>query len=270
MAKKSIKSYDEFMKIAVDAAFGEKAEFSREMWEESLKQRYENDEISFRVSDFDNGNIIRDKSVLDLFSNMDRLDNYIKYEKDAVNKTAAIAARHVVPAGLDDLLKQYTYSAIDEIYGKLSEEYDISEKVSKEYTDNLGKFLPKGASRDEKVPVNEARFGQLNASEKSDVYNTIVSTFFDRDAWKDKDGNIIEPGTAAKEVIDKVAGFADKMGKDALSGDELSANLEYYDDELAKENVKDLAKAFEDEDELEMLNLPMTAKTYRKSSSSIF
>lgn len=85
MAKKSIESYDEFMKIAVDAAFGEKAEFSREMQEESLKQRYENDEISFRVSDFDNGNIIRDKSVLELFSNMDRLDDYIKYEKDIVN-----------------------------------------------------------------------------------------------------------------------------------------------------------------------------------------
>ena len=250
MAKKSIKSFDEFMKIAVDAAFGEKAEFSREMWEESLKQRYENDEITFRVRDFDNGNIIRDKSVLELFSNMDRLDDYIKYEKDIVNKTAAISTRHVVSAGLDDLLNQFTYSAVNKIYDKLAEEYDISENVSAEYKNNLGKYLPKGEIRDEKTPVSEVRFGQLNASEKSDVYNSIVSTFFDRDAWKDKDGNVIEPSKAAKEALDKVVSFVERMEKDALSGDALSANLEYYDDELAKENVKELAKAFEDEDEL--------------------
>ena len=136
------------------------------MWEESLKQRYENEGISFRVSNFDNGNIIRDKSVLELFSNMDRLDDYIKYEKDIVNKTAAVATRHVVSAGLDDLLNQYTYSAVNEIYDKLADEYDISENVSAEYKNNLGKYLPKGEIRDEKTPVSEVLFGQLNASEK--------------------------------------------------------------------------------------------------------
>ena len=57
MAKKTIKNFEDFKRIAVEKAFGEKAEFSRKMWEESLKLRYENDEISFRVSDFDNGNI---------------------------------------------------------------------------------------------------------------------------------------------------------------------------------------------------------------------
>ncbi len=250
MAKKTIKNFEDFKRIAVEKAFGEKAEFSQKMWEESLKLRYENDEISFRVSDFDNGNIIRDKGVLELFSNMERLDDYIKNEKDLANKTAAVATRHVISAGLNDLLNQYTYSGIDEVYDKIAEEYDISEEVAQEYQNTRNQYLQASENRDENIPLSEASLGQLNAQEKTDVYNKVVSTFFDREAWKDKDGNVIEPGKAANEVFDKVSGYANKMEKDALSGDELPNNLEWYDDEFAKEYVEELANVLENEDDL--------------------
>ena len=152
MAKKTIKNFEDFKRIAVEKAFGEKAEFSRKMWEESLKLRYENDEISFRVSDFDNGNIIRDKGVLELFSNMERLDDYIKNEKDLANKTAAVATRHVISAGLNDLLNQYTCSGIDEVYDQIAEEYDISEEVAQEYQNTRNQYLQASENRDENIP----------------------------------------------------------------------------------------------------------------------
>lgn len=247
MAKKTIKNFEDFKRIAVEKAFGEKAEFSRKMWEESLKLRYENDEISFRVSDFDNGNIIRDKGVLELFSNMERLDDYIKNEKDLANKTAAVATRHVISAGLNDLLNQYTYSGIDEVYDQIAEEYDISEEVAQEYQNTRNQYLQASENRDENIPLSEASLGQLNAKEKADVYNSVVSTFFDREAWKDKDGNVIEPGKAVHEVLGDVTAYALQMDNDAVLGDNEYHEVSVYDDEFEKEYVGELTKEFASE-----------------------
>lgn len=248
MAKKTIKSYDEFMKIAVEAAFGEKTEQSRKMWEGSLEQRYKSEEPAFRVGDVGNGDIIHDKEVLELFSNLDRLDDYIKYEKDVVNKTAAIATRHVVSAGLDDLLKQYTFSEIDKIYDVIAEVYDISEEAANEYRNNREQYIRASESRDENTPLNEASLGQLNAKEKTDVYNSVVSSFFDREVWKDKDGNVIEPSKAANEVLDEITEYARQMDMDARFADNPEYEANSYDDEFEKAYVEELTQEFASED----------------------
>lgn len=248
MAKKTIKSYDEFMKIVVEAAFGEKTEQSRKMWEESLEQRYKSEEPAFRVGDVGNGDIIHDKEVLELFSNLDRLDDYIKYEKDVVNKTAAIATRHIVSAGLDDLLKQYTFSEIDKIYDVIAEVYDISEEAANEYRNIREQYIRASESRDENIPLNEASLGQLNAKEKTDVYNSVVSSFFDREVWKDKDGNVIEPSKAANEVLDKITEYARQMNMDARFADNPDYEANSYDDEFEKAYVEELTQEFASED----------------------
>ena len=247
MAKKTIKNFEDFKRIAAEKAFGEKAEFSQKMWEESLKLRYENDEISFRVSDFDNGNIIRDKGVLELFANMERLDDYIKNEKDLANKTAAVATRHVISAGLNDLLNQYTYSGIDEVYDKIAEEYDISEEVAQAYQNTRNQYLQASENRDENIPLTEASLGQLNAQEKTDVYNKVVSSFFDTEVWKDENGNVIQPGKAANEVLGKVTDYALQMDNDAVLGDNEYHQVSVYDDEFEKEYVEELTKEFASE-----------------------
>ena len=244
MAKKTIKSYDEFMKIAVEAAFGEKAEQSRKMWEESLEQRYKSEEPSFRMGDVGNGDIIHDKEISELFSNLDRLELYIKNETDVVNKTAAIATRHVVSAGLDDLLKQYTFSEIDKIYDVIAGVYDISEEAVNEYRNNHEQYIRAGENRDENTPLSEVSLGQLNAKEKTDVYNSVVSSFFDREVWKDKDGNVIQPGKAANEVLDEITEYARQMDMDARFANNPEYEANSYDDEFEKAYVEELTQEF--------------------------
>ncbi len=250
MEKKTIKNFEDFKRIAVEKAFGEKAEFSQKMWEESLKKRYENDEISFRVSEFDNGNIIRDKGVLELFSNMERLDDYIKNEKDLAHKTAAVATRHVISAGLNDLLNQYTYSGIDEVYDQIAEEYDISEEVAQAYQNTRNQYLQASENRNRNIPLSEASLGQLNAQEKTDVYNKVVSSFFDTEVWKDENGNVIRPSKAANEVLGDVTAYALQMDNDAVLGDNEYHEVSVYDDEFEKEYVEELTKEFASEKDI--------------------
>ena len=92
--------------------------------------------------------------------------------------------------------------------------------------------------------MSEVSLGQLNAKEKTDVYNSVVSSFFDREVWKDKDGNVIQPGKAANEVLDEITEYARQMDMDARFANNPEYEANSYDDEFEKSYVEELTHEF--------------------------
>lgn len=246
--KPKIKSYEEYMKVAVEKAYGDTKKMSKEDWDNSVKERYDRGTniYNYRIRDFANQSLMGlTGNATDTFNLLNRLDDIIEHEQDPKRKTLAMAVRHVAAPKMEEIIASSMFASVDTFYSEIDDEYDMPMDVKRDIADHRiranrvisGHHIP-GIPLD----TNNAELDDLPSSERTFVLTTLIHTFMDNTAGKDPLGNTLPENAAMQELIHEVNVVAGEMADKAVGIK--SANFEPQTDREKKdfEDLRNMGK----------------------------
>ena len=237
--KPKIKSYEEYMKVAVEKAYGDTKRMTKEDWDNSVKERYDRGTniYNYRIRDFANQSLMGlTGNATDTFNMLNRLDDIIEHEQDPKRKTLAMAVRRVTGPKMEEIIESSLFASVDTFYSEIDHEYDMSAAVKNDIANHRGKanrvisghHVP-GVALD----TNNAELDDLPSSERAFILTTLIHTFMDNTAGKDPLGNVLPENIAMQELLHDVNVVAGEIADKAVGIN--SANYEPQTDREKKD-----------------------------------
>lgn len=221
MAKKKISSIEEYLKVAVETAYGGSFSLSREEWDNMVQDRYDRGTniYTYRIRDFANKKLLgKTANAAETFNLMRRLDDIIETQTNPVNKTMAMAARRVIYPQLEEIAESQLIASVDSFYGEIVNDYNVSDSVKKAYREKKIKSdrIINGAKINNRpVDPNSCKLNELPVDEKSFVLMTIMKSFMDKTVTKDDSGELFGTNPAMQELMELIQAEADSISKSA-------------------------------------------------------
>ncbi len=237
--KPQIKSYDEYMKVAVEKAYGDTKNMTKEDWDNSVKERYDRGTniYNYRIRDFANQSLMGlTGNATDTFNMLNRLDDIIEHEQDPKRKTLAMAVRRVAGPKMEEIIESSLFASVESFRGEINSEYEITPEARNEINAKRtranhvisGRHVP-----GQPLDTNNAALDDLTSSEKSIVLTTLIQTFMDNTAGKDPLGNVLPENVAMQELLHDVNVVAGEIADKAVGIN--SANYEPQTDREKKD-----------------------------------
>ncbi|HCF83106.1 MAG TPA: hypothetical protein DER68_03935 [Ruminococcaceae bacterium] len=225
MAKKKVKTCDEFIREALGFIHGddEEAKLSKDDWNDQVSERYSQNRnlYSYRINDFTSSELVgRNGNYFQLVNSMNRFDGIIENMSDPVQKSMGIAVRHFIFPEFEKCIKDGQIQEIKACMSELRENFEIPPEVNREF-----RALVKASDRNiggdmKKVMTDKCvnlHYGDIPQEDRLNTLNVLMSTFSDKNIFTGFDGkkrvNQTQPMTDILEIVNKNAEEILKIAK---------------------------------------------------------
>lgn len=247
--KPILETYEEFMEAAVDAALGEAMNKDKQGWDIEVEDRYNanKDLRYFNMKNYDKRIVGRTTNITDIFEAANRLDDFIKYQKDPVKKAMAMALRRAAWDYYDKYLEGNTFSTCYNALENVREKYRITTELGNQLRKKDREMIQLAQGKDEKDEEGKSliasyrKFENMPIGEQVRLVTSFVKSFTGRNVLKDHHGNVLPPVQSEEYFMDLVNKEAQNICAAAAKGDKKKFGAK---DEYENRDFADLASSF--------------------------